>query len=115
MGLLDGLTRRRAARRHARALETHNAGMVEWSEANDRLTSWIETVQACVDGKIDEQFVDRSDYGFMFDSDEFAVACISGPGTKVPRWEPTCPRTRPKTGNDTPPYPPRSEPGVLTT
>lgn len=78
MGLFDGLRRRRAARAHAKALEVHNAEMAEWSEVNDRLTSWIDTVQACVEGRIDEQFTDRSDYGFMLDNDEFAVACISG-------------------------------------
>ncbi|MFM7262434.1 MAG: hypothetical protein ACKO1X_01625 [Acidimicrobiales bacterium] len=78
MGLLDGLKRRRAEKAHAAALEAHHNDLEEWKAVSDRLTSWIETVQACVDGKIDEQFVDRSDYGFMFDSDEFAVACISG-------------------------------------
>jgi hypothetical protein len=78
MGLFDGLKRRRAERRHAEALELHAADMADWNEVNDRLTAWIDTVRACVEGRTDEQFTDRSDYGFMLDNDEFAVACISG-------------------------------------
>ena len=78
MGLFDGIKRRRAERDHELAELQHAAALEEWTEVDTRLTSWIESVQACVDGRIDEQFVDRADYGFMLDEDEFPVAFISG-------------------------------------
>lgn len=78
MGLFDGIKRRRAERAHAIAVLGHESRLKEWNEVNNCISQWIAIVDDCVNGKINQQFADRSDYGFMLEDDEFPVAHITG-------------------------------------
>lgn len=80
MGLFDGIARRRAMKRYERDMIMHNGDLADWEDADERIDGMIEIVTDCVNGRIAEQFVDRNDYGFMLENDEFPVAFITGTG-----------------------------------
>ena len=76
MGIFDGIKRRRAEREYGEQMAAYRAEMDEWEEVGERIDAYVAIVRDCIDGKINEQFADRSGYGFMLDNDEFPVAYI---------------------------------------
>lgn len=77
MGLFDGIKRRRAERDHEEDMLDYRDDLEEWQTATDRIDNWISIVRACIDGKTDQQFVDRNPQGFLLGKDEFPVAYIT--------------------------------------
>ncbi|MEY3587742.1 MAG: hypothetical protein RJA47_338 [Actinomycetota bacterium] len=80
MGLFDGITRRRARKKHDRAMVVFNGDLADWEDADERIDTMIAIVRDCVNGRVADHFVDRNDYGFMLENDEFPVAFITGTG-----------------------------------
>lgn len=80
MGLFDGITRRRARKKHDRAMVVFNGDLADWEDADERIDAMITIVRDCVNGRVADQFVDHNDYGFMLENDEFPVAFITGTG-----------------------------------
>jgi len=76
VGLLDSFTRRRAEKRAERARTAVAAEMSVWQEQMDRVDGMLTIVRDCAAGRTAEHFTDRSDYGFMLEGDEFAVAYL---------------------------------------
>jgi hypothetical protein len=80
MGLFDGITRRRARKKHDRAMVVFNGDLADWEDADERIDTMIAIVRDCVNGRVADHFVDRNDYGFMLENDEFPIAFITGTG-----------------------------------
>ena len=58
----------------------HNGDLSDWEDADERIDEMLVIVRDCVNGKVQEQFLDRNSYGFMLENDEFPVAFITGTG-----------------------------------
>lgn len=80
MGLFTAISRRLEQRRYDAAVTAYNTALSEWSRGEQQIDSFITVVQECINGRTDEQFVDRDPRGFMLDEGEFPVAFISGAG-----------------------------------
>ena len=76
--MFGALKKKRAQKRHAQEMVEHRADLADWEDADEAIDRMLEVVRDCVAGNIDAQFTDRSDYGFMLENDEFAVASIAG-------------------------------------
>ena len=76
--MFGALKKKRAQKRHAQEMVDHRADLADWEDADEAIDRMLEVVRDCVAGNIDAQFTDRSDYGFMLENDEFAVASIAG-------------------------------------
>ena len=72
MGLLDSFKKRRAAR----ALRDAQDAISLWQEKMDKVDEMLTIVRDCAAGRAADHFTDRSDYGFMLEGDEFAVAYL---------------------------------------
>lgn len=72
MGLLDGFKKRRAAR----AQRDAQADLSVWQHQMNKVDEMLTIVRDCADGRTADHFTDRSDYGFMLEGDEFAVAYL---------------------------------------
>ena len=80
MGMFDGIKQRRAQKKHDALMQVHGTAMDAWNQADARIDGYLEAVQDCINGKIDETFNDRDPRGFMLDNGEFPIAYIVGTG-----------------------------------
>lgn len=72
MGLLDGFKKRRAAKAYRHAEDD----LALWQERMDSVDDMVAIVRDCAAGRAADHFTDPSDYGFMLEGDEFAVAYL---------------------------------------
>ncbi len=80
MGLFDGIAKRKAQKQYDHDMVIHNGDLADWEDADERIDEMLVIVRDCVNGKVQEQFLDRNSYGFMLENDEFPVAFITGTG-----------------------------------
>ena len=80
MGLFDGIAKRKAQKQYDHDMVIHNGDLADWEDADERIDEMLGIVRDCVNGKVQEQFLDRNSYGFMLENDEFPVAFITGTG-----------------------------------
>lgn len=78
MGLFDGFKKRLAAKRHEDATEEYELDYDVWAEETEQLETMLTIVRDCAAGRARDHFTDNSDYGYMLDPDEFAVAHVTG-------------------------------------
>lgn len=70
--------RARAEREHAAALVDYQSQLAQWESDNAAVDRMLEVVRDCREGRIEKQFPDHDDYGFMLKPGEFAVAFLQG-------------------------------------
>ena len=80
MGLFDGIAKRKAQKQYDHDMVIHNGDLADWEDADERIDEMLVIVRDCVNGKVQEQFLDHNSYGFMLENDEFPVAFITGTG-----------------------------------
>lgn len=78
MGLFDGFKRRLATKRHDDATEDYQLDYEMWAEETAKLEEMLAIVRDCAAGRARDHFTDSSDYGYMLEADEFAVAHVTG-------------------------------------
>lgn len=76
MGLLSSLKNSRATRRALAAQSRYSSDYATWKTTTDMLEAHITIVRDCVEGRLNEQLVDRGDYGFMLNASEIPVAYL---------------------------------------
>ena len=86
MGLFDGIAKRKAQKQYDHDMVIHNGDLADWEDADERIDEMLVIVRDCVNGKVQEQFLDRNSYGFMLENDEFPVAFITGTGLLTVSW-----------------------------
>lgn len=72
MGLFDGFKKRRAAK----ARRDAQADLSLWQERVNKVDEMLAIARDCAEGRSGDHFIDRSDYGFMLEGSEFAVAYL---------------------------------------
>lgn len=77
MGFLSSITGRFAARRARSAQESYQRAYTAWKTEADKIDEYITVVRDCAEGRIAEQLVDQSDYGFIFNEGELPVAYLA--------------------------------------
>ena len=80
MGLFDSIKQRKLEKQFAANTQAYESDLHQWNTNEATLAEMIQTVDDCIAGKLDEVFVDRSDYGFMLKADEFPVGNVQGCG-----------------------------------
>lgn len=78
MGLFSSFQKNRAARKLRDAHETYEKLHAEWKKESDTLDGYITVVRDCAEGRIADQLVDTSDYGFLLNEGEMPVAYMPG-------------------------------------
>jgi hypothetical protein len=78
MGIFSGIKRRKVEKAFQLAQARHAVAFAEWQKVDNQLAEMIVVVRDCIEGRTHEQFTDKSDYGFMLDTDEFPVAYLQG-------------------------------------
>lgn len=76
MGILSLLKAKNAERKAKAAALAYGTAYSVWKEEDDKLAEYITVVRDCAEGRINEQLVDRGDYGFMLNEDEIPVAYL---------------------------------------
>lgn len=76
MGLLSSLKNSRAARKALAAQSAYSTEYASWKATTDMFDAYIAIVRDCIEGRMNEQLVDRSDYGFMLNATEIPVAYL---------------------------------------
>ena len=76
MGILASLKRKNAERAAHKAQSDYNTLHGAWKTHHDKLTEYITVVRDCAEGRMNEQLVDHSDYGFMLNPTEIPVAYL---------------------------------------
>jgi hypothetical protein len=76
MGILASLKRKNAERTAHKAQSDYNTLHDAWKTHHDKLTEYITVVRDCAEGRMNEQLVDHSDYGFMLNPTEIPVAYL---------------------------------------
>ena len=78
MGILSSFKNGLAARRLRAAQAEYSARHAEWKKEEEVLDGYITVVRDCAEGRISEQLVDTSDYGFLLNDGEMPVAYMPG-------------------------------------
>lgn len=78
MGLFDGFKKRLAAKRHEDASEDYQIDYELWQSETEQLDLMLTVARDCAQGRARDHFTDSSDYGYMLENDEFAVAHVQG-------------------------------------
>lgn len=78
MGLVDGFKKRRAAKRHDDAMGNFTLDDKLWAEETATLDNMLTIARDCAAGRERVHFTDTSDFGYLLDNDEFAVAHVLG-------------------------------------
>ena len=78
MGILSSFRNGLAARRLRAAQAEYSARHAEWKKEEELLDEYITVVRDCAEGRISEQLVDTSDYGFLLNDGEMPVAYMPG-------------------------------------
>ena len=76
MGILSLLKAKNAERTAHKAQSVYHAQYAAWKTYHDKLTEYIAVVRDCAEGRMNEQLVDRGDYGFMLNPTEIPVAYL---------------------------------------
>lgn len=76
MSLFSALKRKRVANKTLKAQHLYSSNYSGWKSESVILDDYITIVRDCVEGRIHEQLVDRSDYGFLLEVDEIPVAFL---------------------------------------
>jgi len=78
MGFFGSIKRRKSEKAFQIAQAQHAVALAAWQKQESQLDEMLTVVRDCIEGRTEEQFVDRNDYGFMLEADEFPVAYLQG-------------------------------------
>lgn len=76
MGIFDSMKQRKLEKQFQIDTAAYQSELEQWNTNSTTLNEMIQNVDECIAGKVDTVFTDRSDYGFMLKTDEFAVAFV---------------------------------------
>ena len=76
MGFFASLKAKSAERKAKAAADVYAASYSAWKAEDDKINEYITVVTDCANGRIHEQLVDQSDYGFMLNADELPVGYL---------------------------------------
>lgn len=76
MGFFASLKAKSAERKAKAAADAYAVNYNAWKTEDDKINEYITVVTDCANGRIHEQLVDQSDYGFMLNADELPVAYL---------------------------------------
>ena len=76
MGFVASLKAKSAERKAKAAADAYAAAYNRWKVEDDKINEYITVVTDCIEGRMHEQLVDQSDYGFMLNADELPVAYL---------------------------------------
>lgn len=76
MGLFASLKAKSAERKAKAAANAYAANFNTWKTEDDKINEYITVVTDCIEGRMHEQLVDQSDYGFMLNNGEIPVGYL---------------------------------------